>query len=146
MEGKWHFLPGNGKSVGNYVFVDDVVNGHILALEKGISGERYILGGENVSYQEFFSLLAEITGKHYRLFRFPLSLMLISSGIMALFAGITGISPMITPGLVRKYNHHWKLTSDKARSQLGYNPLPLKEGLTATLRWLGYAEDTNRTG
>jgi farnesol dehydrogenase len=37
--GKWHLLPGNGKSVGNYVFIDDVVMGHILALEKGKAGE-----------------------------------------------------------------------------------------------------------
>ena len=35
IEGKWRFIPGNGKSLGNYVYVDDVVEGHLLAMEKG---------------------------------------------------------------------------------------------------------------
>jgi farnesol dehydrogenase len=140
-EGKWHFLPGNGESIGNYVFVDDVVQGHELALLKGVSGERYILGGENVSYREFFSLLVKLIGKHHHLFRFPLPLMLLAAGAMTSFAKLTGIPPMITPGLVRKYNHHWRLTSDKAGSELGYNPVSLEEGLSATLRWLAQRQD-----
>jgi len=138
VEGKWHFLPGSGKSIGNYVYVDDVVNGHILALHKGLPGERYILGGENVSYIDLFSLLDELAGKHYQLFRFPLSMMLMSAGMMTLFASMTGIPPMITPGLVKKYNHHWKLTSEKARTVLGYSPVSLKEGLKSTLQWLAH--------
>lgn len=143
-EGKWHFLPGDGNSVGNYVYVDDVVNGHILALQKGRSGERYILGGENISYNELFGILAELSGKHYRLIKFPLSLMLASAGLMTLFARITGISPMITPGLVRKYNHHWKLTSEKAITELGYNPLSFRDGLKATLQWLAHVPNVKQ--
>jgi nucleoside-diphosphate-sugar epimerase len=135
-EGKWHFLPGDGNSIGNYVFVDDVVNGMELALLKGRSGHRYILGGENVSYREFFLLLEKLSGVHYRLFRFPLPFMLGAAGAMTLFARITGIPPMITPGLVRKYDHHWRLSSDKAKSELGYNPVSLEKGLSATLHWL----------
>ena len=61
--GKWHFIPGNGKSIGNYVYVDDVVEGHLLAMKKGLRGERYILGGENVSYSQFFEILREIYRK-----------------------------------------------------------------------------------
>lgn len=135
-EGKWHFLPGNGESIGNYVFVDDVVNGIELALFKGRSGNRYILGGENASYRELFQLVEKLSGVHHRLFRFPLPFMLGVAGAMTLFAKITGIPPMITPGLVRKYDHQWKLSSDKARSELGYNPISLEEGLSATLQWL----------
>jgi nucleoside-diphosphate-sugar epimerase len=135
-EGKWHILPGDGESIGNYVYVDDVVNGHLLALEKGRAGERYILGGENISYKDFFLLIDKLTGNHHRLIKLPLSFMLGVADIMIIFAKITGIPPMITPGLVRKYNHHWKLSSEKARSELGYNPLSLAEGLSATLKWL----------
>jgi farnesol dehydrogenase len=138
-EGKWHFLPGNGESIGNYVFVDDVVNGIELALLKGKSGSRYILGGENASYREFFSLLEKLSGLHYRLFSFPLPLMLGAAGAMTLFAKVTGIPPMITPGLVRKYHHNWMLSSDKAISELGYNPVSLETGLSATLHWLRHA-------
>jgi nucleoside-diphosphate-sugar epimerase len=143
IEGKWHFLPGNGESIGNYVFVDDVVNGLELALLRGRSGNRYILGGENVSYREFFMLLEKLSGVHHRLFRFPLPLMLGAAGAMTLFAKVTGIPPMITPGLVQKYDHHWRLTSDKAKSELGYNPVSLENGLSATLHWLRHAADNH---
>ena len=61
--GKWRFLPGNGESIGNYVYIDDVVAGHIRVMENGKSGERYLLGGENISYNAFFALLGELTGK-----------------------------------------------------------------------------------
>jgi farnesol dehydrogenase len=143
IEGKWHFLPGNGESIGNYVFVDDVVKGIGLALSRGRSGHRYILGGENVSYREFFSLLEKISGVHHRLYRFPLPLMLVAAGAMTSLAKVTGNPPMITPGLVRKYNHHWRLSCDKARSELGYDPVSLENGLSATLHWLRQEEDSH---
>ncbi|HSH20252.1 MAG TPA: NAD-dependent epimerase/dehydratase family protein, partial [Draconibacterium sp.] len=41
MEGTWRIIPGEGNAIGNYVFIDDVVNGHILAMQNGISGEKY---------------------------------------------------------------------------------------------------------
>jgi farnesol dehydrogenase len=135
-DGKFRFLPGNGKSIGNYVFVDDVVNGHILALKKGISGEKYILGGENISYADFFKILAEISGKKYVLFRFPLYLMLIISFFMLLVAGIFSVKPLITPGWVRKYNYNWVMSSNKAREKLGYEITPLRTGIAKTINFL----------
>ncbi len=140
-EGKFRFLPGNGKSIGNYVFINDVVNGHILALEKGASGEKYILGGENVSYVDFFKVLAEISGKKYILFKFPLYLMLFISFLMLLFAEGFGVKPLITPGWVRKYNYNWLSSSDKARKNLGYKITPLRKGIAITLDFL---RSTNR--
>jgi len=101
-EGKWHILPGDGESIGNYVYVDDVVNGHLLALEKGQAGERYILGGEDISYKDFFNMVDKLTGSHHWLVKFPLPIMLGTASIMMFFAKITGIPPIITPGLVRK--------------------------------------------
>jgi nucleoside-diphosphate-sugar epimerase len=136
IEGKFRLLPGNGKSIGNYVFVDDVVNGHILALEKGISGEKYILGGENISYIDFFKVLAEISGKKYLLFKFPLYLMLFISFFMLLMAKSFGIKPLITPGWVRKYNYNWILTSKKSQEKLGYKITPLRTGIAKTLDFI----------
>ena len=136
IEGKFRFLPGNGKSIGNYVFVDDVISGHILALEKGVAGERYILGGENISYKDFFNVISEISHKRYKLFRFPLSLMLFVSFIMMVMARTFGLKPLITPGLVRKYNYNWVLSSDKASIQLGYKITPLKKGINETLNFI----------
>ncbi len=140
-EGKFRFLPGSGKSIGNYVFVNDVVNGHISALEKGISGEKYILGGENVSYTDFFRILAEISERRYILFRVPLYLMLIISFFMLVFAEVFGIKPLLTPGWVRKYNYNWVMSSDKAREKLGYEITPLRTGIAKTIDFL---RSTNR--
>jgi nucleoside-diphosphate-sugar epimerase len=137
IEGKFRIIPGNGESIGNYVFVDDVVNGHILALEKGIAGEKYILGGENISYIDFFKVLAEISGKKYILFKVPLYLMLFISFCMLLVAKGFGANPLITPGWVRKYNYNWILTSKKAREKLGYEITPLRIGIVKTLDFIG---------
>lgn len=136
VSGKWHFIPGNGKSKGNYVYVNDVVKGHILAMEKGISGERYLLGGENVSYIDFFQTLAEVSGKKHFLLKIPLCIMLGLSWLMMLLTHLFGKKPMITPGLVRKFNHSFSISSEKAMKELGYSPVSLKKGMEDTLIWL----------
>lgn len=134
--GKFRFLPGNGKSIGNYVFVDDVVEGHIQALKHGKPGQRYILGGGNVSYIEFFNQLASITGKKYRMFKLPLGLMIVIAYIMLYTSKINGVEPLITPGWVKKFNHHWNVSSQKAINEIHYNPISLQQGLTKTMVWL----------
>lgn len=140
--GKFHFLPGNGKSVGNYVYVDDVVRGILLALQKGKRGERYILGGSNVSYIEFFNTIAELIGKKYRLFKLPLTLMLMLAGLMKAGAVLFKIPPLITPGWTRKFMFNWYVSSEKAINELGYNPGTLKTGIHKTLIWILAQEET----
>ena len=134
--GKWHYVPGDGMSTGNYVFVDDVVEGHILAMEKGRSGERYILGGENVSYRLFFERLSDISGRKFRIYGVPLFILYPVAGLMLLLARITGKGPMITPSLVRKFSKNFLISSEKARKELGYKPSDLSEGLKKTVNWL----------
>ncbi len=136
IKGNFRILPGNGKSIGNYVYIEDVVIGHILALENGKAGERYILGGENVSYIDFFKTLSEVSAKKYSLFRFPVFLMLFVSNIMLIAAKLFGIKPLITPGLVKKYNYNWEISSNKAQTELGYNITPLKTGIIKTIDFL----------
>ena len=136
MEGSWRLIPGDGKSSGNYVFVEDVVSGHLLAMEKGKPGERYVLGGENISYNQFFSILREASGVHKRLFKIPLWAMLTSAGIMQGISRITGRAPLIVPNLTRKFNHNWIVSSEKAIRQLGYQPLKAQEGILQTVQWI----------
>ena len=135
LKGKWRVIPGNGKSIGNYVYVDDVVQGHLLALERGISGEHYVLGGENVSYDEFFNILKELSGVHHRLLHIPYGVMLSASKIMDILARF-GVKPLITSGFVKKYNYDWINSSQKAVDQLGYRPISLEEGIARTIRWI----------
>ncbi len=136
LNGKWHIIPGNGKSVGNYVFIDDVVEGHILAMEKGGTGERYLLGGSDLSFNKFFKILQEVTGSHYFLIKVPLFIGITIACIMLTFAKLTGRMPLITPGLLKRYSHNWAVSSEKARSELGYDPVDFRGGLQRTVEWL----------
>ncbi len=63
--GKVPFMLGGGRNVGNWVLVDDVVHGLILAMERGRPGEKYLLGGENASLKEFFRLVDKVSGKRH---------------------------------------------------------------------------------
>lgn len=136
LDGKWHILPGNGESIGNYVYVDDVVNGHILAMQKGKTGERYILGGENISYKQLFNIIDKITGKEYRLICIPLPFMLGFAYSLIFINKLTGIKPIITPAHVRKFNYNWNISNDKAINEIGYKITPFEEGVRETINWL----------
>ncbi len=134
--GKWRIIPGNGNSFGNYVYVEDVVTGHILAMEKGKQGEQYVLGGTNITYNEFFRELSVLTGKKYFMIHIPIPVIQWIAGIMLFMARISGGAPLITPALVRKYYHHWNVSSAKAIKELDYQPVDFKTGAKSTVDWL----------
>jgi len=136
VEGGWRFIPGDGNSFGNYVFVEDVVTGHLQAMKKGKPGERYVLGGENITYNQLFGLIREESGIHRKLFKIPLWLMLISAGIMKSGSKITGRSPLLDTGFVRKFNHNWIVSSNKASEALGYRPMDARSGIQKTIQWI----------
>lgn len=134
--GKWRILPGDGSKIGNYAYIDDVVSGHLLAMERGRLGERYILGGEDASYTDFFRILAEVSEKHYRLFKIPQSVMMGFSSLFLFSAKVFGVKPLITPNWTRRFLQDWSVSSRKAEQELGYTITPLKEGLQKTIEWL----------
>ncbi|MFA9371892.1 MAG: SDR family oxidoreductase [Labilibaculum antarcticum] len=140
-EGKFRWIPGNGESIGNYVYVDDVVEGHILALEEGKSGERYILGGANFSYNDFFELLAEVSGRKLRMMKLSLSLMLGVAHLFLLRTKLLGTPPLITSDWVKRFLYNWDVSSVKAQEELNYQITPLDEGFRKTLDWLKSNEE-----
>jgi farnesol dehydrogenase len=136
MKGKWKIMPGDGKRTGSYVYIDDVVKGHVLAMEKGRAGERYILSGVNASYNEFFYVLAKVSGKKNILYKFPVPLMmLVGYGIMG-YSKLTGKPPLLTPKWIKKYFYDWSLSCEKAERELGYRYMSLEEGLQQTVNWI----------
>ncbi len=135
-EGKWRIIPGNGKSIGNYVFIENVVEGLILAMQKGKKGEQYILGGDNISYIQFFETVSNIFGKKYRMFKLPLFIMLAVANVMMVLNFTFKIKPLITPALVRKFNYNWNVSSAKAEKELGYKPIKFAEGAKRTIEWI----------
>jgi len=141
ISGNWHIIPGNGDSVGNYVFIDDVINGHILAMQKGIPGEKYILGGTNITFNDFFDILSKVNGKKYRLFHLPYPLILVVSKFEFVMAESFGKNPLITPPWAKRYIQNRPLSSKKAITQLKYNITPLDEGFRKTIEWLKSEEN-----
>jgi len=141
ISGNWRIIPGTGDAVGNYVFINDVVNGHILAMQNGISGEKYILGGTNISFNDFFNVLSKISGKKYRLFHLSFPLILATSKFELFMAETFGKNPLITPPWAKRYLQNRPLSSQKAISRLKYTVTPLDEGIRKTIEWLKSTEN-----
>lgn len=139
--GLWRIMPGDGRSVGNYVFIDDVVNGHILAAMKGRPGERYILGGENLSFRELFSSIGRAAGKRRVVLPLPFPVMRSVVSVNAFFTRITGMPPLITKDWLEKYMNNWIMSSDKAVTELGYSITPFADGVAHTIKWLNTLKD-----
>lgn len=136
INGTWRFIPGEGIQIGNYVFIDDVVQGHILAMQKGVPGEKYILGGTNISYNDFFEVLANVSKKKHKLFHLPFPLMLAVSKLELFMAENFGKKPLITPPWVKRYLQNRPVSSEKAIQAINYSVTPLNEGIEKTILWL----------
>ncbi len=134
--GSWRFIPGDGKRMGNYVYVEDVVSGHLLAMEKGKPGERYVLGGEDISYNQLFDFVRSSSGVSKRLFHIPVQLLFFAAGLFSILSKVTGKPPLIVPSWVRKLTHNWVASSEKAIKELGYAPMNAKMGIDRTVQWL----------
>ncbi len=134
--GKVPVLLNGGVNVGNYVFVDDLVRGHIAAMEQGRVGERYILGGENSSLRDFFRLVDEISGRRHFQINLSPRLGTLYAGFEKKKAQLLALYPQITPGWVETFLQDWVYTSAKAVKELGYVVTPLREGIRITYEWL----------
>jgi farnesol dehydrogenase len=134
--GRLPLLLSRGINVGNYVLVDDLVRGHLLAMEKGRIGQRYIIGGENVSLKQFFETVSELSGIRRRQFNLPASVARFYSLLEKKKGDWFGFYPVVTPGWIDTFLHDWVYSSAKAENELGYRMTPLREGLQLTYDWL----------
>lgn len=127
----------------NLVHVGDVADGTIAAYERGRLGERYILGGDNVTIGEMFRCCEEITGVPPPSRTLPRPAETAIATTMDLWGKATGRTPPLTRDLLRVARHGMIADSSKAAEELGYAPRPLRDGLEDTLRWYvqeGYAD------
>jgi len=132
----FRFLPGNGLTLGNYVFVDDIIQGHLLAMEKGKNCENYILGGENLTYRDLFRTVGEVSGIEKKMISTPLFLLMGISYVFKFLADVFKIEPTVLPSFARKYLHSWGTDVTKSVVELGYRFTPFKEGAAKTVEWL----------
>ena len=127
------FMPSKSDVLANYAFVDDVVAGHFLALDRGICGEKYILGGENLSYSNFFRAVQQHSFKKIRVVKIPVPLLMIWSFFHMLIHRIMGKETSISPLIIKRILKNRALSSEKAIRQLGYSITPFKVGISQTI-------------
>ena len=127
------FVPSCDNVVANYAFVDDVVSGHFLAMEKGLGGEKYILGGENLSYRAFFQTIKENMNKRIRLIRTPTFLLKMWSFLYMCICGLLKKETHLSPKVVDRLAQNRALSCDKAIRQLGYSITPFSAGIQKTI-------------
>lgn len=136
LKGSFRFLPGDGSSTGSYAYIDDVVRGHMLAMDHGRPGQRYLLGGENASFRTFFDTIGRLSGRRYSMYGVPTGALMLFAKTQLLLAGSFGIRPLITPELVRKYTQNWDFSVEKAKNELGYTHRSLEDSVRDTLAWM----------
>jgi dihydroflavonol-4-reductase len=118
------------------VHVDDVAAGHLLAFEKGESGARYILGGENITLHEIFGIVAQFTGLPPPRVRLSKGLVLPLAYFAQGWARLTkGREPMLTVDGVRMAHKHMFFSSAKAEQLLGYKFRPAQEAIHDAIVW-----------
>jgi dihydroflavonol-4-reductase len=119
----------------NVAHVDDVATGHWLAFERGIIGERYILGGNNLPLSDILKIIAEIVGRPAPKIKLPRAAIYPVALGMEIAARLTGWEPMVTHDALRMSKKKMYFTSAKAERELGYKARPAREAIEDAIKW-----------
>ncbi|MDE2449497.1 MAG: NAD-dependent epimerase/dehydratase family protein [Gammaproteobacteria bacterium] len=119
----------------NIVHVDDVAAGHLLAFHRGRIGERYILGGEDMTLRQILTLIAQLVGRSPPRIRLPHGAVLPVAYVSELYARLTGRPTRVTVEGVRMARKRMYFSSAKAVNELGYRWREPSEAFADALRW-----------
>lgn len=119
----------------NLVHVDDVAAGHLAALEKGRIGERYILGGQDVSLADMLREIAVLVGRRPPTLALPRAPLFPLAWANEQIARVTGREPFLTLDGLRMAKHRMFYSSAKAERELGYRARPYAEALADAIAW-----------
>lgn len=119
----------------NVVHVDDVARGHLLAYGRGAIGERYVLGGENMSLEAILGIVAEAAGRRAPKLRLPHGLVMPVAYAAEAWARIFGGEPLATVDGVRMSRKRMFFTSAKAQRDLGYSHRPAEAAIRDAVAW-----------
>jgi dihydroflavonol-4-reductase len=128
-------MPGYVDTGLNIVHVDDVAAGELMAAEHGGIGERYILGGENMSLAEILGHVAHAVGKRAPRLKVPYPVAFSAAALGAAMARVTGHEPFTTLDGVRMSRKKMYFSSEKAERALGYNQRPARDALADAVAW-----------
>lgn len=121
----------------NIVHVDDVAVGHVLAFERGAVGDRYILGGEDMTLGQILTEIAAISGRKAPRIRLPHGLVMPIAYAVEGWARLTGRSeePFVTVDGLRMARKMMYFSSAKAMARIGYQPRPARQALRDAVTW-----------
>jgi dihydroflavonol-4-reductase len=128
-------MPGFLDTGLNVVDVSDVADGHLAACERGRVGERYILGAENLTLQQIFAALAEISGRKMPKLRIPYAVAYAAGVASTAWASVTGGEPPVPLDGVRMARKKMWVRHDKAARELGYAAGPPRVALERAVKW-----------
>lgn len=120
----------------NIVHVDDVASGHLLAFERGRIGERYILGGQDMTLREILGEIARLVGRSPPRIRLPRAALVPFAYAAEWIAALTGGTTRLTVEGLRMARKRMYFSSDKAVRELGYRWRPAAEAFADALAWL----------
>jgi dihydroflavonol-4-reductase len=123
----------------NMVHVDDVAAGHLMALDRGKIGERYILGGQNASLAEILATVAALMGRRAPRIKLPRGAVVPVALASELAARFTGREPMVTMDGLRLSKNRMFFSTAKAERELGYRARPYAEGIQDAIAWFRQA-------
>jgi dihydroflavonol-4-reductase len=119
----------------NLVDARDTAIGHLLAAEKGRPGERYILGGENLTLEQILGRLSAFSGKPAPTIKIPYSIAYATGVITTALAQVTGKPPLAPLEGVKMARKKMFVTHDKAARELGFAPRPIESALKRAIDW-----------
>lgn len=119
----------------NVVHVDDVARGHLLAFEKGEPGERYILGGENMTLKAILDAVCACAGLAPPRIRLPRAPLYPVAWLAEGWAKLSGTTPPVTVDSLRMAGKFMHFSSAKARQALGYQPRPARHAIEDAVAW-----------
>jgi dihydroflavonol-4-reductase len=119
----------------NVVHVDDVAEGHVLALERGVVGERYILGGENLTLRELLGLVAAASGRRPPSIRLTHEVIWPVAAALETLARVLPFEPPVTRDHLRMARKMMFFSSAKAVTELGYHARPAAEAVLDAVTW-----------
>jgi nucleoside-diphosphate-sugar epimerase len=129
------FVPSKLDVTTNYVFINDVVDAHILAMKSSKKDEKYIIGGENVSYETLFKTIKNLTNSNIKIVKIHYGFLKVCFSCVNVIKkaiGTSGISAKIIESL---FSNRLS-TSKKAVEDLGYKITPMDKGLFQTVHYL----------
>ncbi|MEI9956585.1 MAG: NAD-dependent epimerase/dehydratase family protein [Ferruginibacter sp.] len=133
---KLALIPSPGTHKVCMAYIDDIVNGHLLAMEKGKSGEKYILGGTNISYYDFFDRIRTLLSGKGNIIKVSKNTIKAWAFLQLLNYKISGIAPTLTIKSAEAIFSNYIFSSEKASNELGYTITPLDDALQKTIQFL----------